>query len=237
MLRLSYLATFLSIVFFGMSCKDKTQDAGYPGKESSNPGGNTFFQIVTGNHPEGNRKKWDHYYDRKEYVHGKEPIPFLKEVLKKVKVGPALVLAMGEGQNAVYLARKGFDVEGVDFSEVALRKAWRLAKEFNVTIKTTNSNLRFYKIKKDHYQLIVNVTYFRSGLIPHIKNGLKKGGYVVFQNYLEEHLQKPNGLSVPKRFTVAQDELKRHFKDFDIVEYREINNEKEAIAQLFARKR
>jgi Cyclopropane fatty acid synthase and related methyltransferases len=41
--------------------------------------------------------------------------------------GRAVDLGCGEGANAVFLARAGFDVVGIDFSPVALRKAQRAA--------------------------------------------------------------------------------------------------------------
>jgi SAM-dependent methyltransferase len=44
--------------------------------------------------------------------------------------GRAVDLGCGSGANAIFLARHGFDVVGVDFSAVGLAKARRVAQEF-----------------------------------------------------------------------------------------------------------
>lgn len=147
-----------------------------------------------------------------------------------------MVLAMGEGHDAVFLAKKGFKVEGIDISAVALRKARRLARENRVFINPIIGNLKYYKLPVETYDLVVNVDYFRAELINDIKKSLKPGGYVVFQNFLTEQKSKSTGLSVPPRFLVEHNQLKELFKDFEIIVYNETNNSEKALAQLIARK-
>ena len=52
-----------------------------------------------------------------------EPASFLVENLALLRRGTALDIAMGEGRNAVFLARQGFAVEGVDISPESVKKA------------------------------------------------------------------------------------------------------------------
>ena len=40
-----------------------------------------------------------------------------------IPVGRAIDLGCGEGSNAIYLSRKGFDVTGIDFSPTAIKRA------------------------------------------------------------------------------------------------------------------
>lgn len=58
-----------------------------------------------------------------------EPNRFLPELVSDLEPGTALDLACGEGRNAIWLARQGWDVTGVDFSPVAIEKAWQLGDD------------------------------------------------------------------------------------------------------------
>src|SRR4030065_598601 len=55
--------------------------------------------------------------------------------------GRALDLAMGAGRNSVYLAKEGFDVEGIDVSAEAVEKALVLADAESVKISTLVADL------------------------------------------------------------------------------------------------
>jgi SAM-dependent methyltransferase len=73
------------------------------------------------------RAAWDARYAAAGHVWGAEPNRFVVEVVEDRPPGRALDLACGEGRNAVWLARRGWRVTGVDFSPVALAKAAELA--------------------------------------------------------------------------------------------------------------
>src|SRR5690606_39432261 len=140
------------------------------------PQGNNIYELVTGDDSTGDRGRWDALFNTEQYVFGKKPARFLKENVDDLPLGKALDIALGEGRNAVYLAKKGFYVVGVDISEVALRKARRLSRENRVSIETINADLKNYQIPAEAYEVILNINYLQRGLIPQIKKGLKKGG-------------------------------------------------------------
>jgi SAM-dependent methyltransferase len=58
--------------------------------------------------------------------------------------GRALDLGCGGGRNAVWLARLGWHVVGVDFSEVALERARHLAEGADVQVRWVHADLRDY---------------------------------------------------------------------------------------------
>ncbi len=66
---------------------------------------------------------WDERYDSRENAWGLEPNRFIREQCERLPVGEALDLACGEGRNALWLARLGWRVTGVDFSAVAVGRA------------------------------------------------------------------------------------------------------------------
>jgi SAM-dependent methyltransferase len=198
--------------------------------------GTNVFQKVTGDDAESDRSQWDQVYDQDAYVFGKEPAEVLKENIDILPVGRALDIAMGEGRNAVFLAKKGFVVDGVDISEVAIRKARRLAKENKVEITTINADLNTYQIKPETYEVILNIQYLQRSLIPQIKRGLKRGGIVVFENETVDQLKLPNSAGIRRDYLLDTGELKALFKDFKILHYSEKNDGKRAVARLVAMK-
>jgi SAM-dependent methyltransferase len=186
------------------------------------------------------QKKWDERFKGKQFAFGKEPNPFLKKHIRFLPIGKALDIAAGEGRNAVFLAQHGFDVDAVDISGVGLKKAQKLAREIGVKINTAFADLNTYQIEKEKYDLIANFYFLRRSLIPKIKNGLKKGGRVIFETYILE--QRNIGTEGPKdpKYFLKPNELLRLFKNFRLLFYREgifkEGGRRKAVASLIAQK-
>lgn len=72
--------------------------------------------------------EWDRKYERRELVYGEAPNTTLVEVATTIPRGRALDLAAGQGRNAIWLATRGWTVDAVDFSSVALTRASRVAE-------------------------------------------------------------------------------------------------------------
>ena len=75
---------------------------------------------------------WDERYAANELVWSAEPNRFVAEELTDLPPGRAVDLAAGEGRNAIWLARRGWQVTALDFSAVALDKGARLAGDTEV---------------------------------------------------------------------------------------------------------
>ncbi len=203
---------------------DHTQNSSY-----------NFFQKLTGDDGGTDKNRWNKIYKKhKGYMFGKEPAQFLAQNVSTLPIGKALDIAMGEGRNAIFLAKKGFDVEGVDISEVAIQKAKRLARENNVKIKTTIADLNKYQIAPNTYDVIIVFYYLQRSLIPQIKQGLKPNGVVVFETNTVEQLKYDKTLN--KSYLLEKEELKNFFKDFTFLKYAETDDGKNAVASLIARK-
>lgn len=80
------------------------------------------------------RDGWNQRYAAKELVWSLEPNIWLAQEAADLPPGRALDVGAGEGRNAVWLAGRGFAVTAVDFAEVGLAKAARLAAERGVTV-------------------------------------------------------------------------------------------------------
>jgi len=91
--------------------------------------------------PEGTRllERWDAAYRRESpppWDTGR-PSSNLKDVVQSGKIKPcrAGVLGCGTGTNAIYLARQGFEVTGIDIAPSALRLCQRKAREAGVKVR------------------------------------------------------------------------------------------------------
>jgi 2-polyprenyl-3-methyl-5-hydroxy-6-metoxy-1,4-benzoquinol methylase len=187
-----------------------------------------------------NQKRWNERFGKKEFALGKEPNPFLKKHIRLLPKGKALDIATGEGRNAVFLAQHGFEVDAVDISEKGLKKAQKLAREKGVKINTFLIDLDQYQIEKERYYLIANFYFLRRRLISRIKQGLKKGGRLIFETYLLEHRTLGTGGPKQANYFLKPNELLRLFNDFRILFYREgifrEGGRRKAVASLIAEK-
>lgn len=180
---------------------------------------------------------WDKRYGTEAFIYSKEPVEFLKEHIDILPKGKALDIAMGEGRNAIFLAKNGFDVDGCDISEVAINKAQKLAKENNVNIRAFVADMETYKLPKNTYDVIACFYYLQRDIIPQIKEALKPGGMIIYETYTMEN--KERGFEGPKNkdYLLESNELLHFFTDLKIIYYRElIIDNKKAISSLIAKK-
>jgi SAM-dependent methyltransferase len=101
------------------------------------------------------RQDWDQRYAGAELVCGAAPNRFLAAEVDGLTAGRALDLGCGEGRNAIWLAERGWQVTGVDFSQVGLDKARRQAAGRGVEISLVHADLLDYQPAGGAYDLVV----------------------------------------------------------------------------------
>jgi SAM-dependent methyltransferase len=141
---------------------------------------------------------WDKEYDTEEYVYGKLPNDFLKSHYGSIPKGKVLLLAEGEGRNAVFLAKLGYLVTAVDISSVGLKKAEKLAKENNVSIETICADLEVFDLGENKWDGIVSIychfpPSLRQDLYNRIQLALKSSGIFLLEGYRPEQLAYKTG--------------------------------------------
>jgi len=167
---------------------------------------------------------WDERYQKPEYLFGKEPSDFLKTFIGSLSKGAALDVAMGEGRNSVFLAEKGFKVEGLDCSAKAIEKAKKLATEKKVSVDAKVQNLDFYLMPLMKFNTIV-MAYYRPAtrFFSELKRGLVAGGTVLIEGYTVDHFKKNQNnpyLDLDQCF--KPNELLSHLKDLQVLYYKEM---------------
>ncbi|MBI2861035.1 MAG: class I SAM-dependent methyltransferase [Chloroflexi bacterium] len=171
--------------------------------------------------------------------HPSEPARFLVASIDLLPKGRALDLAMGNGRNAIYLARMGFDVEGVDVSPEAVNSAMEAARQAGVAIRAQVADLETgYAIEKCAYEVVICFNYLQRSLFPQIKDGLRPGGMVVYETFIVDQAQygKPKNPA----YLLQYNELLDEFRDFRCLRYREglvmEGDSRKAIAGIVAQK-
>jgi len=97
--------------------------------------------------------------------------------------GLALDIAMGLGDNSIYLIKRGMRVIGVDISLVALRKAKRKFPDLMAVV----ADLQYFYIPKNNFDVIICFLYLQRDLWLPMNQGLKIGG-VMFIDCLTEDM-------------------------------------------------
>ncbi len=130
--------------------------------------------------------EFDTFYDRAELSFGEEPTGEIRQFVESSeRRGKALDLGAGDGRNALYLARAGYDVTAVDSSCVGLAKLEWFARQDGLTtsIQTICSDAREAVYTESTYDLIVAVTLFDhlpgkdiGGLFERVVDSLRAGG-------------------------------------------------------------
>jgi SAM-dependent methyltransferase len=96
-------------------------------------------------------------WDRRYREHGWSPVPDenLVELVAPLAPGRALDLGCGTGRNALWLARTGWSVTGVDASRVGLEMATEQATSEGLSLHTIVADLLEYVPEPASYDLVV----------------------------------------------------------------------------------
>lgn len=165
---------------------------------------------------------FDREYKEKDFFWSKNPDKSVKLVLNYKKKGNVLDLGVGEGRNALFLAKHGFDVTGVDFSREGIKKFEDIAKKQNLKIKGLVGDLRKFNFDKKYDVIISNATlHFLKeneirNIIKKLKENTKKSGLNIITVFTEEN----PGKNFPYLF--KKNELKEFYSDWDIIKYKEL---------------
>jgi SAM-dependent methyltransferase len=98
---------------------------------------------------------WDSRYRAQELVWSAEPNQFLVQEADGLSPGRALDVACGEGRNAIWLAGRGWQATGVDFSAMAIEKARRLATERGISIDWIHADLTEWIPAEEAFDLVL----------------------------------------------------------------------------------
>ncbi|PLW96577.1 MAG: SAM-dependent methyltransferase [Marinilabiliales bacterium] len=171
---------------------------------------------------------WNERYAKESYVYGTSPNAFFKEQLSLLDMGTILLPAEGEGRNAVYAAKLGWDVYAFDYSAQAQHKAIKLSEERRVSIHYEVASFDEITFKPDFFDCIalffVHVhpderkTYHRK-----IVEWLKLGGTLLLEGFSKEQINKPSGGPKNINMLFSEKELTDDFNTLRHIEIYDFN--------------
>ena len=180
------------------------------------------------------KEKWNQKYQTAEYASGKVPSEWLvKNTDLLTGKGKALDIACGEGRNAVYTASRGYDVLGLDISEVGIQKTQALAEENKLSIATQVTDLDDFEFTQNAFDLVLCFNFLDRRLFPGISKTLKPGGLVFYETFNLDHLKHT---SFKRQWVLEYNELLDQFKNFRVLRYREMDRDEKGFASIIARK-
>ena len=159
---------------------------------------NASIDSLFGNAVEGRRSYFKDAYKDKKYFFGVEPSEICYEILKKYPPGKyrrILEIGCGEGKDAVFFARNGYEVTAFDIAEAGIEKAKFLADTNRVDIDLFCADLFLYHIEEaKEFDIIYSKRVFhvltkkqREEILSHYKEHTSSGGV----NVIEVFVQKP----------------------------------------------
>lgn len=170
---------------------------------------------------QADQEKWDRLHADRH--HAEEPSGFLRFIVQQESwpalPGTALDIACGRGRNALFLAERGWAVEAIDISDVALQETKRRAEAKGLSVSVRQADLNHCELAEAAYDLVINFDFLQRSLIGKIKKALKVGGYVIFETFLID--QQALGHPKNPEYLLRHNELLDWFRDFRVLYYRE----------------
>lgn len=171
---------------------------------------------------------WNERYSKTEFAYGEEPNNFLKEQIEKLPVGKILFPAEGEGRNAVFAAKLGWQVSAFDQSIEGKRKAEKLAENNSVKIDYQVGGLDSLTYSPEYFDVIALIyAHFSADLKSNyhkmLDGYLRKGGILIFEAFSKRHLEyntQNEKVGGPKdqAMLFSVDELKIDFSNYEVIE-------------------
>jgi SAM-dependent methyltransferase len=145
-------------------------------------------------------------------------------MVRDLPAGRALDLACGSGNNAVWLADRGWRVTAVDRAPAI--------EDPRIEVHTADLEKHEYTIAPGAWDLIVMSYYLQRDLFPVVWQGLAPGGVAI----IIVHMFEPG--HEQSRFSLHAGELRAAFPEAEVIAYREGRNspESRAVAQIAFRR-
>ena len=179
------------------------------------------------------QQMWNQRFSKEGFMYGEHPNRFIQENSYRIKdKGKILCMAEGEGRNAIFLAREGFDVEALDASDVGLDKLSKRAYDLQLKIKTTHIDLFHWQPQEQYDAIIASFMHLpeplRSKALKQAINCLAPKGIIIMEFFSKNQMLGDFPSGGPKDLSLLYDtqELAPLFdqKNLNIIQLEEIED-------------
>ncbi|MCK5285992.1 MAG: methyltransferase domain-containing protein [Candidatus Pacebacteria bacterium] len=178
---------------------------------------------------------FDSRYKQGKALFGNEPMPLVVEAIKTLKKdGKVLDLGVGDGRNAIYLLKNGFNVTGVDMSKEGLENLKEKAGNYQDKLTLINSNVLDLELT-DKFDMIIGIGLLHfleysdiQKLMDWVQNHTESGGINIFVAKMMQNMRN----NLPYIFEAGVLESFYTVPEWEIIQY-----EEEHRASIMARKK
>ncbi|MDF1562620.1 MAG: class I SAM-dependent methyltransferase [Deltaproteobacteria bacterium] len=182
------------------------------------------------------RIRWNHRYSRAGFSPDWAPDVHLVTRLSDLPGGRALDVACGVGANALFLAKRGWEVHAVDLSDVAIERLRRAASAEGVLkqIRLELADLSTWDFPENAYEVVICTRFLDRSLCSKLVRALVPGGVLYYRSYTMDHLEKKPDFE--RERLLAPGELQVLFSDLLEMHYEELVEEETVTAAYLGQK-
>lgn len=150
------------------------------------------------------KERWNEKYQNN--LMPDEPIKLVTDYASLATGRQALDIACGMGRHSKYLASKGFEVDALDISSVAIEELQNIPN-----INAIEVDFDTYTLPKEKYDLIICTYFLDRRLFPQMIDALKPNGIILLETFLHD----AGNERIPSNpaFLLNEGELKATFDD------------------------
>lgn len=170
---------------------------------------------------------WDQLYRQRHFVYGCQPNAYLVSHASRLKAGTrGLLVADGEGRNAVWLAQMGLTVVSVDFSLVAQQKGRILAKRRGVDVEFLHRDVIAWDCPASAFDFVGSFYFHltpRDRQTVHAKliRALTPGGLLLVEAFHQSQPRRPLASAIPSEYYTI-DDLRQDFQGLAEIEISQV---------------
>lgn len=148
--------------------------------------------------------------------------------------GWALDAACGVGQNAMFLARLGYDVLAVDASVTGLRYGRAALTPAQRRVHFVAADLERFPLPRDRFAVVTVFRFLDRVLVPHLKHAVAPGGLIVYETFNVNRLRTSPQMTCG--YLLEPTELAQMFADFDVIETNDDARNRDELSYWIGRK-
>jgi hypothetical protein len=183
---------------------------------------------------------WDKRHREGFYAGPNEAHSLLTRLTTLIPRGkPVIDIAMGQGRDLLFLARKGFPVYGLERSGEAIKLAGEAGRKERAVLPMVRGDALFLPFKRAVAGCVLVFYFLERGIMGDLTRLLMPGGLLLYETFLK----RQNNIDRPRNpdYLLDDGELPGHFRDLDLLFYEEgifIDKGKQrALARYAGRKR
>jgi SAM-dependent methyltransferase len=153
-----------------------------------------------------------------------DPSALVAEAVRGLAPGTALDAGMGQGRNAIYLARQGWKVTGFDLSAEALNVARANAVSAGVRIEALKASYADFDYGTSKWDVIVLIFAWAPvedpAFLARLRTSLRPGGRIVFEHFTDD----PANPRPAAMHALKPGQLRGLLSDFRLDRYEEVTD-------------